>query len=55
MIPESSSRAFKKRLKQLDIPSDPSMFLCRTISEGSVLSLDNPFVLEAVKHMKPVV
>src|SRR5580692_9118018 len=55
MIPEASSRAFKKRLKQLDLPTDPNMFLCRTISEGSALSLDNPVVLEAVKHMKPVV
>jgi len=55
LIPEVSSRAFKKRVKQLDIPADPNYFLCRTISEGSTLQLDDPIVLEAVKTMKPVV
>lgn len=55
LIPEVSSRAFKKRVKQLEIPEDPSYFLCRTISEGNTLQLDDPIVLEAVKTMKPVV
>ncbi len=55
LIPEVSSRAFKKRIKQLDIPTDPNYFLCRTISEGNTLMLDNPIVLEAVKAMKPVI
>jgi hypothetical protein len=55
LIPEVSSRAFKKRVKQMDIPADANYFLCRTISEGSTLQLDDPIVLEAVKTMKPVV
>lgn len=55
MIPETSGRAFKRRLVQLQIPDDPSMFLCRTISEGKTLMLDDPALLEAVREMRPVV
>jgi hypothetical protein len=55
LIPEASSRSFKKRIKQLDIPTDPNYFLCRTISEGNTLMLDNPIILEATKAMKPVI
>lgn len=55
LIPEASSRSFKKRVRQLNIPTDPNYFLCRTISEGNTLMLDNPIILEAVKAMKPVI
>ena len=55
LIPESSGRAFKTRLKKFSIPNDPDWFLCRTISEGPTLRLNDPLILEAVKQMKPVV
>jgi len=55
LIPESGGRAFRKRCETFQIPDDPKLFLARTISEGGTLLLDNPFVLEAVRVMKPVV
>jgi hypothetical protein len=55
MIPESSSRAFKMRCKLFGIPNDPKVFLCRTVTEGKTLMLDDPILLEAVKHLHPVV
>jgi hypothetical protein len=54
LIPESGSRAFKRRCGKMGIPSDEKLFLCRTISEGKML-LSDPFLLEAVRRMKPVV
>lgn len=55
LIPESSSRAFKMRCKAFGIPDDPELFLCRTISEGVTLLLDDPILLKAVQEMKPVI
>jgi AAA domain/Bifunctional DNA primase/polymerase, N-terminal len=55
MIPESSSRSFKMRCKAFRIPDDPSLFICRTVSEGGTLMLDDVMLKEAVKHLKPVV
>jgi hypothetical protein len=55
LIPESSSRAFKMRCKAFGIPDDEDVFLCRTISEGKPPTLDDPMLIEAVKHLKPVV
>lgn len=55
LIPESSGRAFRMRLQAFGIPNDEKRFLCRTISEGTVLKLDHPGVLAAVAEMKPVV
>jgi hypothetical protein len=55
LIPESGGRAFRKRCLTFQIPDDPKLFLARTISEGGTLLLNNPWVLEAVKQMKPVV
>jgi hypothetical protein len=55
LIPESGGRAFRKRCETFQIPDDPKLFLARTISEGGTLLLNNPWVLEAVKEMKPVV
>src|ERR1700730_10950758 len=34
LIPESSGKAFRNRLKKFGIPNDPNLFLCRTISQG---------------------
>jgi hypothetical protein len=55
MIPETSDRAFRKRCLAFRIPNDPKLFLCRTISKGMPLKLDDPILLEAVRTMKPVV
>ncbi len=55
LIPEVGARAFRKRLEKFKIPNDPKLFLCRTISEGSVLSLVDPVLIGAIKSMKPVV
>lgn len=55
LIPEVAGRAFRQRCERFRIPDDPNLFLCRTISEGATLLLDNPLVLEAVKAMRPVV
>ena len=55
LIPESSSRAFKMRCKAFGIPDDQELFLCRTITEGVTLLLDDPILLKAVQVMKPVV
>jgi hypothetical protein len=55
LIPESGGRAFRTRCEQFRIPNDPGLFLCRTISEGVPLRLSNPFLLEAVKNIKPLV
>jgi hypothetical protein len=54
LIPESSGRAFKSRLYKFQIPDDDS-FLCRTLSEGPTLRLNDPIILEAVRQMKCVV
>lgn len=54
LIPESSGRAFKSRLCKFQIPDDDS-FLCRTLSEGPTLRLNDPIILEAVRQMKCVV
>jgi 5S rRNA maturation endonuclease (ribonuclease M5) len=55
LIPESGGRAFRKRCEKFHIPNDPELFLCRTISEGSTLPLDDASLFEAVRKMKPVV
>jgi len=55
LIPESCARAFRKRCEKFHIPDDRAKFICRTISEGSTLLLDNPALMEAVRIMKPVV
>jgi hypothetical protein len=55
LIPEVGGRAFRKRCEKFHIPDDSNLFLCRTISEGATLQLDDPIILEAVRTMKPVV
>jgi hypothetical protein len=55
LIPESSGRAFKMRCKAFGIPRDPEVFLCRTVSEGATLLLDDPILKKAVETLKPVV
>ena len=55
LIPESSGRAFRKRCERFRIPNDPELFLCRTVSEGATLGLDDVALLEAVKRLRPVI
>lgn len=55
LIPEVGAQAFRMRCEKFHIPDDPNLFLCRTISEGPTLLLDDPLVLEAVRRMRPVV
>jgi AAA domain/Bifunctional DNA primase/polymerase, N-terminal len=55
LIPESGGRAFRKRCEKFEIPKDRNKFLCRTVSEGSTLPLDDTSLLEAVRKMRPVV
>jgi hypothetical protein len=55
LIPESGGRAFRRRCEKFEIPHDRSMFLCRTVSQGATLPLDDASLLEAVHRLKPVV
>jgi hypothetical protein len=55
LIPESSSRAFKARLLKFGIPDNPNRFLCRTLTEGPTLMLNDPYILQCVKEIKPIV
>ena len=55
LIPEVGARAFRMRLEKFRIPDDPNLFLCRTISEGSTLMLNDPILRAAVAELKPVV
>jgi hypothetical protein len=50
LIPESGGGVFRQRLESFQIP-DGETFLCRTLSEGPTLGLDNPILIEAVKQM----
>jgi|HubBroStandDraft_6_1064221.scaffolds.fasta_scaffold01232_2 hypothetical protein len=55
LVPESSSRAFRSRCETLRIPNDEKLFLCRTVSEGATLPLDDVSLFAAVRELKPVV
>ncbi len=55
LIPESGGRAFRRRCEKFEIPNDRNLFLCRTVSEGSTLPLDDQSLFEAIRRLKPVV
>ena len=55
LIPESGGRAFRRRCEKFEIPNDSELFLCRTVSQGATLPLDDASLLEAVARLKPVV
>jgi len=55
LVPESSGRAFRMRCETMRIPDDPKLFLCRTISEGRILPLNDQSLFEAVAELKPVI
>lgn len=55
LIPESSGGPFRTRCEKFGIPNDPMLFLCRTVSQGGTLLMDDPIVKEAVRILKPLV
>ncbi len=55
LIPESRDRAFRKRCESFRITTDKMKFMARTISSGAPLELGDPYLLEAVRQLKPVV
>jgi hypothetical protein len=55
LIPESNGAAFRQRAEKFGIPNSPELFLCRTVSQGGTLLMDDPSIKAAVGHMKPLV
>jgi hypothetical protein len=55
LIPESNGAAFRQRAEKFHIPDDPNLFLCRTVSQGSTLLMDDPAVKAAVAELRPIV
>jgi hypothetical protein len=55
LIPESRDRAFRKRCEDFRIPDDKGKFMARTISAGPSLSLDDLFLMQAIRETSPVV
>jgi len=55
LIPELSGPSFRARCERFGIPDDEKLFLCRTITEGVTLPLNDPAVIAAVQHLRPVV
>jgi hypothetical protein len=53
MVPEMGERAFRNRMDCMSIPDDA--FLCRTMKQGVPLQLHSPYLIGAVREMKPVV
>lgn len=55
LIPESDGGSFRGRCDKFEIPYDPNLFLCRTISQGNILQIDHPAVKAAVQSLRPLV
>jgi AAA domain/CHC2 zinc finger len=57
LIPEVGDRQFAMRARAFGLPvNDDSMFMCRILSQGATLPLDDPKVLDAIRNLKnPVV
>jgi hypothetical protein len=55
LIPESRDRAFRKRCESFRITTDKMKFMARTISSGAPLELGDPYLIEAVRQLNPVV
>jgi hypothetical protein len=52
LTPEVGERSFKKRVERMQV--NPDRFLCRTMNQG-LMMLDDPYLLEAVRELMPVV
>ncbi|MHB8485516.1 MAG: phage NrS-1 polymerase family protein [Candidatus Acidiferrales bacterium] len=55
LIPESSGGPFRIRCEKFGIPDNPDIFLCRTVSQGGTLLLDDQAIKAAVSELKPLV
>ena len=55
LIPESNGAAFRQRAEKFHITSDAGLFLCRTVSQGSTLLMDDPSVKAAVAALNPLI
>jgi hypothetical protein len=54
LIPEAGDRGFRIRCEKMGIPTDGSVFRCRTMRDG-ILRLDDPMLAAAIKDWKPVI
>lgn len=52
---EGGDNGLKIRLRNFRITSDKNRFICRTLSQGAMLRLDDPHIEELVRWMNPVV
>jgi hypothetical protein len=52
---ESGDGALKLRCKKMGITNDKTRFICRTLSQGLMLGLDDPQIEALVKDMRPIV
>src|SRR6267378_4121649 len=52
---ESGDSALKLRCERMNITKDKTQFICRTLSMGLMLGLEDPTLEQAIKAMKPVV
>lgn len=52
---ESGDGALKLRCQKMKITSDKTMFLCRTLSQGLMLGLNDPLIEAVIKSMRPIV
>lgn len=52
LVPEMGGNAFRKRMEKMDISMDGNFF-CQTVRDGAI-QLDDPFLLEAVCDMSPM-
>lgn len=55
LVPESGESAFKRRLESLGLGEVKDGFLCQTLADGPPTKLDNPYLLAAVRDLRPVV
>jgi AAA domain-containing protein len=52
---ESGDSALKLRCEKMHITNDKTQFICRTLSKGLMLSLDDPALEQAIKAMRPAI
>lgn len=53
LVPEMGGRKFRERMRKMRIAMD-GLFFCQTVRDGAC-DLSDPFLLEAVKDMRPVI
>jgi hypothetical protein len=52
---ESGDGALKLRCEKMGITKDKTKFICRTLSQGLMLGLDDPQIESLIRDMKPIV